>query len=364
MRTQHSEPATERRTVAEPTAADRARVDELDLALVHALQINTRAPWTLIGEALDIDPVTAARRWERLARSGAAWVDGYLALDRDEGSVYAQVEIDTGGHLPEDVLTSLAADSRMLSLKQTSGGRDLLAIVGASSFDDLAHYTGERISRLPGVRGTRIHVITAVPFEGAQWRLRSLTPAQRTLLRPEYPKNAAAESPVPDEPIRPIDRRIAHALGSDGRMPLSGLARATGASTATIRRRLRVLTAGGRLSLRCTLARPLTEFPVSAVYFGSVPAENLDPAVQALRTLPGLRMCSITAGTHNLILDIWLRTLAEVHTTEALLNRRLADLGLRITERAVVLRTLKHAGRLLDRRGHSVGAVPLRSTGD
>ncbi|MEB8341376.1 Lrp/AsnC family transcriptional regulator [Streptomyces endophyticus] len=354
MNTQHSE----------PSVVDRARIDELDLALVHALQVNTRAPWTLIGEALDIDPVTAARRWERLARSGAAWVDGYLALDRDEGSVYAQVEIDTGGHLPEEALTSLAADSRMLSLKQTSGGRDLLAIVGASSFDDLARYTGERISRLPGVRGTRIHVITAVPFEGAQWRLRSLTPSQRAVLRPESPRNTAVESPVPDEPIRPIDRRIAHALGTDGRMPLSGLARATGASTATVRRRLRVLTAGGRLSLRCTLARPLTEFPVSAVYFGSVPAENLDPAVQALRTLPGLRMCSITAGTHNLILDIWLRTLAEVHTTEALLNRRLADLGLRITERAVVLRTLKHAGRLLDRRGHSVGAVPLRSTGD
>ncbi|MGY0490623.1 Lrp/AsnC family transcriptional regulator [Streptomyces sp. WG-D5] len=354
MNTQLSDPA-----VAEPAVADRTRIDELDLQLVHALQINTRAPWTLIGEALDIDPVTAARRWERLARTGAAWVDGYLALDRDEGSVYAQVEIDTGGHLPEDVLTSLAADSRMLSLKQTSGGRDLLAIVGAASFDDLARYTGERISRLPGVRGTRIHVITAVPVEGAQWRLRSLTPSQRALLRPEYPE---AESPVPDEPIRPVDRRIAHALGTDGRMSLTGLARATGASTATVRRRLRALSAGGRLSLRCTLARPLTEFPVSAVYFGSVPAENLDTAVQALRTLPGLRMCSITAGTHNLILDIWLRTLAEVHTTEALLNRRLADLGLRITERAVVLRTLKHAGRLLDRRGHSVGAVPLSST--
>ncbi|MFG3318570.1 Lrp/AsnC family transcriptional regulator [Streptomyces sp. NPDC048171] len=333
--------------------------DELDLALVHALQINTRAPWSLVGRALGIDPVTAARRWDRLSRTGAAWVDGYLALDRDEGSVYAQVEIDTGGHLPEDVLTSLAADRRMLSLKQTSGGRDLLAIVGASSFDDLARYTGERVSRLPGVRGTRIHVITAVPVEGAQWRLRSLTPAQRALLRPDHGDATAA----PDEPVRPLDRRIAHALGSDGRMPMTELARATGVSAPTVRRRLRALLSGGRLSLRCTLARPLTEFPVSAVYFGAVPAENLDAAVQALRTLPGLRMCSITAGTHNLILDIWVRSLTEVHTTEALLNSRLAQLGLRITERAVVLRTLKHAGRLLDRRGHSVGAVPLNSAG-
>ncbi|MEV5018068.1 Lrp/AsnC family transcriptional regulator [Streptomyces sp. NPDC053780] len=344
---------------SETSVVASAGPDELDLALVHALQINTRAPWSLVGKALGIDPVTAARRWDRLSRTGAAWADGYLALDRDEGSVYAQVEIDTGGHLPGDVLTSLAADRRMLSLKQTSGGRDLLAIVGASSFDDLVRYTGERVSRLPGVRGTRIHVITAVPVEGAQWRLRSLTPGQRALLRPDHGDTTA----VPDEPIRPLDRRIAQALGSDGRMPMTELARATGVSTPTVRRRLRALLSGGRLSLRCTLARPLTEFPVSAVYFGAVPAENLDAAVQALRTLPGLRMCSITAGTHNLILDIWVRSLTEVHTTEALLNSRLAQLGLRITERAVVLRTLKHAGRLLDRRGHSVGAVPLNSAG-
>ncbi|WP_420031656.1 hypothetical protein ACN2WE_01770 [Streptomyces sp. cg28] len=56
-------------------------------------------------------------------------------------------------------------------------------------------------------------------------------------------------------------------------------------------------------------ARPLTEFPASVVHFGAVPME-------------------------------------------ALPNRRLAQL---------VLHTLKPAGRLLDRRGHSVAAAPLNS---
>lgn len=339
--------ASDGRTDREPLV----RPDELDLAIVHALQVQPRAPWSLVGEALDIDPVTAARRWERLTRSGAAWVDGYLSPGRDD-AVYAQVEIDTGGERLQEVSAELADDSRMLSLKQTSGQRDLLGIVGAADLDDLADYVGDRVCRLPAVRGSRVHVITAAPFEGAYWRLRSLSPAQRELLTPKREE-------LPDEPLRPVDRRIALALGRDGRMPLTQLAAASGSSVATVRRRLRVMTASGRLSLRCALARPLTGLPISVIYFGSVPAEHLDETAAALRTLPELRMCSFAAGPHNLILDVWLRSLHEVHAMEAHLNRRLAQLRVRITERAVVLRTVKHVGRVLDRRGHSLRTVPL-----
>ncbi|MET7782244.1 AsnC family protein [Streptomyces mirabilis] len=54
-------------------------VDETDLALVHALQIAPRAPWTAVGQALGIDPMTAARRWARLTGTGCAWVTCYPA---------------------------------------------------------------------------------------------------------------------------------------------------------------------------------------------------------------------------------------------------------------------------------------------
>ena len=47
-----------------------------------------------------------------------------------------------------------------------------------------------------------------------------------------------------------------------------------------------------------------------------------------------------------------------MHALEAHLACELGHLWLRITERAVVLRTYKHVGRILDRRGHSVRTVP------
>lgn len=48
-------------------------LSELDLALVNALQISPRAPWTELAKALDIDAATVARRWERLRTAGHAW---------------------------------------------------------------------------------------------------------------------------------------------------------------------------------------------------------------------------------------------------------------------------------------------------
>jgi DNA-binding Lrp family transcriptional regulator len=327
------------------------RPDELDLAIVHALQIQPRVPWSRLGEVLDIDPVTAARRWARLERGGIAWVDGYLSPDRDDG-VYAQVEIDMGGHTREDTVDRLARDSRVLSLKQTSGSRDLLAIVGAADLDDLSRLVGSRMSRLPGIRTIRVHVITAAPFEGAQWRLANLNRAQREAL-------TAPRENAPDEPLRPVDRRLALTLGRDGRIPLRELAAAADTSPATARRRLKVLLGNRRLSLRCALARPLTGFPVSVICFASVPARHLDDTVAALRTLPELRMCSVTSGPNNLILDLWLRSLADMHALEAHLESRLSRYQLRIAERAIVLRTVKHVGRILDRSGRSIGVAPL-----
>lgn len=328
-----------------------ADLDQVDLAIVHALQIQPRAPWTLVGEVLDIDPVTAARRWNRLRDAGAAWVDGYLSAAHYD-MTRAQLEIMVDGSRIADVSQELVEDPGILSLKQTSGSRDLLAIVVAPDLEALSSYLTERVCRIPGVRATRLHIITAAPIEGSQWRLRSLNRDQQERLRPAPPKAR------PPEPLRDFDRQVAQALSDDGRIPLADLARAVASSTATTGRSLHRLLDSGRLSLHCTLARPLTGWPISAVYFASLPAEHLEAAAVALRTLPELRLCTVNAGPHNLILDVWLRALHDVHALEAHLSRELGQLRLQITERAVVLRTHKHVGRILDRRGYSLRRVP------
>jgi len=153
-----------------------------------------------------------------------------------------------------------------------------------------------------------------------------------------------------------LDARLRELLSVDGRMSVHDLSVAAGASLTTVRRRLQSLLAS-RLSLRCDLARPLSGWPLSAVYFASVPAERLEETSRVLSGVREVRSCAITAGPHNLVIDVWLRALGDVHAFEAHLSRQLPHLT--IDDRSVVLRTVKHMGRLLDVDGHCVGVVPL-----
>jgi len=121
-----------------------------------------------------------------------------------------------------------------------------------------------------------------------------------------------------------------------------------------VRRRLPGLLSSGTLMVHCDVSRQVSGYPVSAVYFASVPAVHLEKVTSSLRTLPGLRLCSIVAGPDNLVLDVWLESLRDVHQLENFVSKRLKSLDVRIADRAVTLRTYKHHGRVLDVEGRAV----------
>jgi DNA-binding Lrp family transcriptional regulator len=328
------------------------RLDEVDRRIVHALQIHPRAPWRLVGEVLAIDPVTAARRWQRMERDRLAWVTAYPRLADARNAVTAVVEIDSRPGAGEQVAETIAAQPRALNVKVTAGGRDLVVSVQSPTLDELARFIALQIATVPGVTATRTHLVTAMPTEGSSWRLRSLDADQRHRLERAA---AAPAGPVRDATWDAVEARMLALLSSDGRMPIRRIAAELGTSVTTAGRRLRQLV-GTRISLRCDVARPVSGWPLSAVYFASAPADKLREISQALAALAEVRSCAITAGPHNLVIDVWLRGLPDVHNLEAHLSARLP---LRVADRAVVLRTVKHMGRLLDPDGRCRGVVPL-----
>ena len=62
-------------------------------------------------------------------------------------------------------------------------------------------------------------------------------------------------------------------------------------------------------------------------------------------------------GPHDLIMDVWLKDLSQVQRLEQALEIRLA--GLVISDRSVVLRTVKQMGQILDDQGRSMGRTRL-----
>ncbi|MFC4468616.1 hypothetical protein ACFPH6_29490 [Streptomyces xiangluensis] len=77
---------------------------------MNALQIHPRASWTLVGDVLGVNPVTAARRWRRLKEAGLAWVTAYPRLSDSRIVVSAVVEVDTEPGAAQDVARALATE--------------------------------------------------------------------------------------------------------------------------------------------------------------------------------------------------------------------------------------------------------------
>lgn len=328
-------------------------LDEVDRSIVHALQIHPRAPWNLLGEVLALDPVTIARRWQRLENDGLAWVTAYPRVTDVHNAVTAIVEVDTAPGAAGRVADAVARLPWAVNIKETAGGRDLVVTVQSQNLQRLWQCITTGLSVVDGVTGTRTHLATAVTTEGSNWRMRSLDADQRSRLK------RAAKAPEVAAPVTPWDEteaRMMVLLNENGRISVRKLAERTGLGVTTAGRHLRRLLAT-RLSLRCDVARPLSGWPLAAVYFATAPADKLREIVHVLGTVPEVRSCAITSGPHNLVIDVWLRSLPDVHTLEGHLSTHLPPMEIR--DRSVVVRTTKHMGRLLADDGRCVEVVPV-----
>ncbi|MFI9329800.1 Lrp/AsnC family transcriptional regulator [Kitasatospora sp. NPDC052868] len=331
-------------------------VDELDLALVNAMQLRPRAPWSLLGQTLGISPVTAARRWRRLSEAGIAWVTAYgLPHPEDRGCV-AHLDLDCAPDRLRQIADELAEDPHVMSIEHLSQGCSLAVTAAFTDLARVSRYTTERLGRLPGVDAVRVHLTVAYYAEGIRWRLDSLDPAQREELHDDHPAGNGQPSGVRAE-VRAEDRELLIRLGVDGRLDQTELAAATGLSPSTLRRRLDRLAASDAIRFRCEIAARDAGRPVLTTFHADLPPDRLDEVGPQLARLPEVRLCVSATGAHNLILSVWQRSLADVPRLEAALARRFPDL--RVAERRVSLRSVKRMGRILDADGRAVRAVPM-----
>ncbi|NBE53639.1 Lrp/AsnC family transcriptional regulator [Streptomyces boluensis] len=329
---------------------DHVTLDELDLQLVNALQIQPRAPWALVGKVLGLDPVTAARRWARLTRAGAAWVSCYPPETERQSTAFIEIVCEPGHSLA--VARELAQDPQAMTVDVTAGDRDVFVTLHTPDEEVLADYLLERLGGVRHLHRVRSHLQVKNYIEASRWRLRTLDRAQISLMTPEPAEHTPTLRPLTDE-----DWAIAVTLAADGRASLDALAAAASVSVSTARRRLNRMLADQQVRMRCELARPLTGWPVYAWFFARVAPEHMDAAGHALARLPEVRAVMGTAGPYNLIVAVWLRSLPDVQQLEIRISRTLPSVD--IVDRSVTIRPLKLVGRLLDKRGYAAGTVPL-----
>ncbi|MQY28061.1 Lrp/AsnC family transcriptional regulator [Nocardia aurantia] len=331
------------------------QLDEIEYALLNALQIAPRASWKLIGEVIGVSPVTAARRWEGLLRRGHAWVTAYCAAPLMRTMPYALVTVTCTAGGVAQAAEALLDDPHAVTVSHTVGVADLVVAVWVSDPNMLSRYLMARLNRIPGVLTSRVSVATEMFAEGGHWRLRALDRTQqRTLTARRGPQRQPRA--VPAVPA-PADRALVLALGADGRASYDEIAARARTSTTTVRRRLHRQLGDGTLTVRCELSHAAAGRPVQALLWIDVPPAELDSVARQLAALPQTRMCASVIGASNLVLTVWLGAVSELHPLEVRLTERMPVI--RIAQRLLTLRHLKLMGRVLDEHGRAERAVPM-----
>lgn len=326
-------------------------LSEDDLALIHALQLRPRGSWTELGRVLGADPVTLARRWQRLTARGAAWVGpspGPRLLDQ---VTVAYVEIDCTAADASAVSRALCEHAYAVTVERCAGSATLLATVATADLASMSHYTLETLPAVAHVTAVRARIVTHMFTEGGSWRIDALAPEQRAELSDGAPAAAPARSVVLGE----LDRALLSVLADDGRATHSAVADALGVGASTVKRRLDRLVSLGLIRFRCDFARPLGGWPVAVTLWSDVPADRLAEIGDAVVRWPQTRNCAAVSGPHNLLIQANLHGLADIPRLEAALVA--AHPGLRVAERTVTLRHDKLFGHVLDTWGRSTRVV-------
>ncbi|MCF2527245.1 Lrp/AsnC family transcriptional regulator [Yinghuangia soli] len=336
------------------SVADRAPMDELDLAVVQAVERAPRGSWAVIGAAVGADPTTAARRWERLEAAGAAWVTCYPVLLTSLAVAIVEV-----GCAPGTALTTartIARDPQAVFVDVVTGTTDVLATVVTDGMASMSAYVLERLGAIPGVTAVHTHPVLTVHSEGTHIGHAALDKAALDRLPvPDHGRITGATDGIDD--IDGLDWAICLALSRDGRRPLSALSQDVGFSEATVRRRLAKLTRLHALRMMVEVAAAQTPAPLTAWYTARTPADTLATAAATIAALPNIKAVTSVAGPDNLVFKAVFRDLADIHRFDIDLKRLLPELD--ATDRKIVLRPIRLMSRLVDPDGYATEVVSI-----
>ncbi len=320
-------------------------LDELDLAIVHALQLDARAPWTRVAAAVGAESATVARRFEQMREDRLAWLTCWPKASQWESSTDLAMTV-LEGHADLAAICSLPWT---LSIDETSAG--VVALVASSAG---LRGLGARVRELAitaGLEGAgsapRMHVVSSVLAEDSMWRTRALDGnGLRIMAGP-----AGTEPPKPPKPT--VVSELAAVLAEDPRMSAAKLASELGVSEATARRAVERAAASGRLGLGCDLAVPAAGLRRGAMLWAR--SLRMHTAGAQARRLPQSYRVLEVVGPAPLCISVRATTLTALPEIE----RALGD-EFEIVDRWTVLGTRKRNGHLLDDWGRSLRRVDVR----
>jgi DNA-binding Lrp family transcriptional regulator len=325
------------------------QLDDLDRALVHALQINGRAPFGVIAAALGVSDHTIARRYRRLRSQGVLRVVGLpdsLRLNRTDWFIRLRCVPDSA--LP--IARALAQRDDISWVMLTSAGAEITCQASMSS---RGHRDALLLGTLP--RSRQIVQVDALSvlrsfFGGATgWNGRT------SALTAEQASHIARSGTGPPGPgVRPAAPVV---LGPQDEALLIEVVRTAASPWPTSPPRLAApspqpvagSTASSRPACCSSTSRSPPEhlgYQVEALLWVTVAPGRLEEAAAAAARHPQVAMAAATFGDTNLLLAVGCHDSADLYDCVA---HHLGPIdGVQAVQTAPVIRTVKRAGALLE----------------
>ncbi|MDG6110082.1 Lrp/AsnC family transcriptional regulator [Dactylosporangium aurantiacum] len=326
-------------------------LDGLDRQLVHALQVDGRAPFSRIAAVLGASDRTVARRYRRLREAGALRVVGLpdaAALGHVDWLVRMRCSPDTA--LPVAAALARRDDTSWVTL--VSGGTEITCITRTRGQSADGELLLQKLPRTPRITVLSAHCMLrgVAGLHGWPGRTAALDAAQIAALRPApaAPASTGAASAVAPPAVpapTTADNRLLAALAKDGRAGLPALAAATGWSETTVRRRLDELCRGGVLYFDVEIEPALLGYTAEAMMWLTVAPAALTATTQALAGHPQIAYAAATTGPANVAASVICRDLHELY--EYIAGDIGSLTGVTSVETAPVVRRVKSGGTLL-----------------
>ncbi|GAA3180993.1 Lrp/AsnC family transcriptional regulator [Nonomuraea roseoviolacea] len=313
-------------------------LDAIDLALVHALQLDGRAAFNRIGEVLGVSEHTIARRYRRLRGEGLLRVVGVL-----DGTLYGHtswaVRLVCTPDAAGPVAEALARRDDTVWVRLMSGGTEIVCGVHAAG-EDGGELLLKKLPRTPRVVAMTAHAFLHM-YAGWRSRVAVLSDDQAARLRHLPPQDAVPAAVSLGEQ----DRAVLRVLAQDGRAGYGELAAAGRCSQSTVRRRLDQLRAAGALRFDVEIPSRALGHRAEAWLWMKVRPSRLAEVGAALAAHPEVDVAAAITGPSNLMAGVTCRDTQDLYRY---LTERVAPLeGVRELETSPVIRTVKRMGAVL-----------------
>lgn len=311
-------------------------LDPLDLKLLHALQLDGRAPFSRIAEVLGVSDQTVARRFRRLRTTAGLRVLG-MTDEAVLGRTSWIVRLRCTPDVAEQLANALARRPDTSYIGLVSGGTEVVCSMRPRSEKERDELLFDRLQRTPRVVSVSAHCLLHHFYGGALgWlnKSRALEPTQEEALRPP-----PVEPPTAPVLLDETDEALLALLRRDGRATFAELQAGTGQSESVVKRRLEQLRSTGALYFDVQVDKVALGHDVTGLLWLTVAPSALDTVGRSVAEHPEVSFAAATTGQANIVAAVGSRSTGTLYTY---LTEKIGVLdGVTAVETTLTLRQIK-----------------------